>query len=96
MTADREPEQVGFRLQALAARRLVERESGQLFQAGRWNEPALPGLNRSPVRLQEMLGLPELSRARFAEFIEGADANHRFEFFAGWSDPVEEVSHRSE
>ena len=43
-----------------------------------------------------MLCLPELPSSRFAEFIKGSDADHRFEFFTGRSNAVEEIGHRSE
>jgi hypothetical protein len=40
MSADRKPEQVAFPLQAFAPGWLVERDTGQLLQAGRRNKPA--------------------------------------------------------
>ena len=40
-----------------------------------------------------MLCLPELLPACLAEFVEGAHANHGFEFFARGRDAVEEISH---
>src|SRR5207249_7263052 len=75
MATDGETEQVRFRFQTFTAGRLIERDSRQLFQTGRRDEPALVCPGRSAAGLQEMLRLPELARAGFAEFIECADAN---------------------
>src|SRR5438445_702595 len=41
MATDGEAEQVSLRFQTFATGRLIERDSGQLFQAGRRDEPAL-------------------------------------------------------
>ena len=96
MAADDEAKQLGFRFQTFTAGRLIERDSRQLFQTGRRDEPALVCPGRSAAGLQEMLRLPELARAGFAEFIECADANHRFEFLARRRNAMEEVGHRRE
>src|SRR6266568_1083813 len=93
MTTDGETEQVRFRFQAFATSRLIERDSGQLFQAGRRDEPALVRFYAGAKGLEEKLRLPELARAGFSEFIECADANHRFEFLARRRNAMEEVGY---
>ena len=48
------------------------------------------------IGFDEMLRLPKLAGARFAKLVEGAGANHRFQFFRGRSHPVEEIRQRGE
>lgn len=71
MTADCIAEQIRFALQSLEPGRFVERNAGQLLQAGRWNQPALV---RGVCRTKspgEVLRLPKLSGSRFAKLVKG-------------------------
>ena len=45
------------------------------------------------AELEEMLRLPKLPGAGFAELVECAHTNHRFQFLAGRRDAAEEVGH---
>src|SRR5260221_8425683 len=95
MAAHGEAKQFGFALEAFEAGRLVERDAGQLLQAGGWNEPALIRVGGSAKGFQKVLRLPELAGARFAEFVKRSGTNHRLQFLPGRRHAAEEIGHRS-
>src|ERR1019366_5321430 len=72
MSAHGETEEIRFPLETFQAGWLLEREGGPLFQSRRGNQPALIRLMTRAKGFEEMLRLPELAGAGFAEFIEAA------------------------
>ena len=87
---------LGMDGRTFATRRFVEGDLRQLFQAGRRNQPTLIRLIARTESLEEMLGLPELARARLPKLVEPARANQRLQFLSCWGDTAEEVRQRVE
>ena len=96
MAAGGEIEQLRLPFQPLTACRLLQRHGGQPVGRGWRQEPALARLRYVAEGVVQMTRFPELRRARFAEAVECADANHGLHLVRRRHDSPVEIRQRRE